>query len=140
VQSENFYPIGIPFRTPRPRGQNGASGATVGALMALLFTANPIGILAGGAIGNAIANQPAELEAAIRSYFAQKNLPVISFYRLGPHAAKVLFSYLDQYWIVESHAPQNLNWTDEQLDDWLYGDLIQTLDSKLVDLDRRFIR
>jgi len=140
VQLENFYPIGIPFRTPRPRGENGSAGATVGALLALLFTVNPIGIIAGGVIGNALANQPPELETAIRSYFSQKNLPVISFYRLGPHAARVLFSYLNQYWIVESHAPQNPNWTAEGLDDWLYGDLIQTLNSKLVGIDQRFIQ
>lgn len=124
---------------PRPRGENGAAGVTVGALLALLFTANPIGIIAGGAIGNALANQPQELEAAIRSYFTQKGLPIIGFYRLGAHAAKVLFSHHDQYWIVESHAPQ-ANWTAEMLEDWLYGDLVQALESKLTGIDQRFIR
>lgn len=136
---ESTYPIGIQPRTPRPRGENGGAGATVGALLALLFTANPIGIIAGGAIGNALASQPQELETAIRSYFTQKGLPVISFYRLGPFAAKVLFSHHRQYWIVESHAPQ-ANWTAEQLDDWLYGDLVQTLESKLGGNDPRLIQ
>lgn len=140
VQLENHYPIGVPFRTLRPRGENGSSGATVGALMALLFTTNPIGILAGGTLGNAIAKQPQELEAAIRSHFTQRGLPVINFYRLGPHAAKVLFSYFNQFWIVESHAPAAANWTAENLDDWLYGDLVQTLDSQLVGIEQRFIR
>lgn len=140
MQLEVSYPIGIPFRVPRPRGGNGAAGATVGALLALLFTTNPIGIIAGGAVGNALANQPQPLETAIRSYFTQKNLPIIGFYRLGPYAAKVLFSYFNQYWIVESHAPQNPNWTAEKLEDWLYGDLVQTLDSKLAEIDQHFIQ
>jgi hypothetical protein len=140
VQVEISYPNGIPFRVPRPRGENGIAGATVGALLSLLFTANPIGIIAGGAVGNALGNQPQPLEAAIRSYFTKKDLPVIGFYRLGPHAAKVLFSYLNQYWIVESHAPQNPNWTAEQLEDWLYGDLVQTLGSKLAGIDQRSIQ
>ncbi len=140
MQLENSYPIGVPFRIPRPRGENGGAGTAVGALLALLFTTNPVAVLAGGAIGDALANQPLPLEAAIRSYFAQKGLPIISFYRLGPYAARVLFNYLDQYWIVESHAPQNPNWTPENLDDWLYGDMVQTLEAKLTQINRRLIQ
>jgi hypothetical protein len=112
---------------------------TVGALLGLLFTANPLGAVAGGAIGSALSNQPLPLETALRAYFTQIGLPVIGFYRLGPRAAKVLFSHHNQFWIVESHAPDNPNWTPNDLDDWLYGDIVENqLPTKLGEIDARF--
>lgn len=97
-----------------------------------------MGAVVGGAIGNALANQPLSLEAAVRAYFTQKRLPVIGFYRLGPKAAKVLFHYRDGAWIVMSRAPDNPNWTPDDLDDWLYGDLIERqLPAKLAEIDVR---
>ena len=138
MSSNKTYPVDIPYRPPRPRGENNLAGTTVGVLLGLLFTEHPMGAVAGGAIGNALSNQPLPLEAAVRSYFTQKGLPVIGFYRLGPRAAKVLFRYRDQYWIVISRAPENPFWTPETLDDWLYGDIIERqLPAKLAEIDAR---
>jgi hypothetical protein len=33
--------------------------------------------------------------------------------------------------MIESHAPRHPNWTDELIEDWLYGDLTQQLEAKL---------
>lgn len=63
-------------------------------------------------------------------------LPVIGYYRLGPLGVKVSFRYRDQFWIVESHAPGNPDWTSEKLEDWLYGDIVeQQLPAKLSWID-----
>ena len=132
------YPSGVPYRPPRPRGANNLAGITVGALLGLLVTENPGGAIAGGAIGGALSNQPLSLEAAIRSYFTNRGLVVIGFYRLGPNAAQVLFRYREQYWIVTSRAPDNTDWTLEALDDWLYGDIIEwQLPTKLSEINTR---
>jgi hypothetical protein len=100
------------------------AGLTIGALLGLLFTEHPLGAIAGGAVGNALGNQPLSLEAAVRGYFTQESLPVIGFYRLGPTSVKVLFRYRDQFWTITSRAPDSPYWTPEDLDDWLYGDII----------------
>jgi hypothetical protein len=137
--NQQTYPVGIPYRQPRPRGDS--LGATVfGALIGLAISSTPIGLIAGGALGN-LASQPLSLEASIRSYFGNQGLPVISFYRLGPHAATVLFRYRDQFWTVGSTAPDSPNWTPESLDDWLYGDITEKqLPSKLAEINTYLTR
>lgn len=135
--SSEQYPPNVPYRPPRPRGDDRASGTIALGVLGWLLTANPPGALAGGALGNSPASQAQPLEAAIRAYFASKNLPLVAFYRLGPLAAKVLFNHHNQFWIVETHAPASDSWTNEQLEDWLYGDLIQNLESKLCQIDAR---
>lgn len=138
MASDKTYPTGIPYRQPRPRNENGLAGIILGAILGGALTENPIGAIAGGAIGNSLANQPLPLEAAVRAYFTDKGLPVIGFYRLGPKAAKVLFYYGDQYWTVESRAPDFPNWTPDALDDWLYGEIIEKqLPIKLAEIDSR---
>jgi hypothetical protein len=135
--SEELYPANIPYRQPRPRGENASGGTIAFGILGWLLTENPLGALAGGAIGNSLANQPLPLETALRTYFSQHNLPLISFYRLGPKAAKVLFSHRNQFWTVTSHAPDSPSWSNEKLEDWLYGDIVQKLESKLSDIDAR---
>jgi len=72
-----------------------------------------------------LANQPPPLEVAVRQFFAEKNLPVIGFYRPSPYAARVAFVVEGRGgWVIESRALRNPAWTDETLEDWLYGDLI----------------
>ncbi len=125
MSSATIYPFGVDYRVPRPRGENSLAGLIFGAILGLGLTENPMGALAGGAIGGALANQPLPLEAAIRAYFGKMNLPVVGFYRLGPRAAKVLFRYREQFWTIMSRAPESSNWTSEMLDDWLYGDIVE---------------
>ena len=122
---------------PRPRGQDTTPGTIAFGILGLVLTQNPLGALAGGAIGNSLARQPQPLEAAIRSHFAIQNVPLIAFYRLGPKGAKVLFRHRNQFWIINSQAPESPNWNNERLEDWLYGDLIQNLQTKLSEIDAR---
>ena len=131
---QQTYPIGIPYRQPRPRGDS-TGGMIIGALIGLAISSTPFGLIGGGALGN-LASQPLSLEAAIRSYFGNRGLPVIGFYRLGHQAATVLFRYRDQFWTVGSAAPNSPEWTPEGLDDWLYGDITENqLPSKLAEID-----
>lgn len=132
--NQQIYPIGVPYRQPRPRGDS-AGGTILGALIGLAISSTPVGLLAGGALGN-LASQPLSLEAAIRTYFSKLGLPVIGFYRLGPRAANVLFRYRDQFWTVGSIAPNSPDWKAAELDDWLYGDIIERqLPVKLAEIN-----
>lgn len=107
---------------PRPRGT--WMGALLGSLLGLAVTKGAGGAIIGGAVGGALANQPPPLEVAVRQFFAEKNLPVIGFYRPSPYAARVAFVVEGRGgWVIESRAPRNPAWTDETLEDWLYGDL-----------------
>jgi hypothetical protein len=112
-------------------------GATIfGALIGLAISSGPLGLIAGSAVGN-LASQPLSLEAAIRAYFTKMGLPVVGFYRLGPQAATVLFRYRDQFWTVGSAAPNSPDWTSDNLDDWLYGDITEKqLPSKLAEINK----
>jgi hypothetical protein len=69
-------------------------------------------------------NQPMPLHQAVRQTLTEKGLQVINFYRLGRFGAKVLFLYQGRYWTLESRALENPPMTTEQIEDWLYGDLI----------------
>ena len=120
---QQYYPPGIEYRTPRPRGT--WAGILLGGLLGLALTENPGGALAGGALGAAMANKPVELPQAIRQKFAELGLEVVQYYRLGPLGAKVLFKYGDIFASVESHVPNQPTMTPEQIDDWLYGDLTE---------------
>lgn len=116
------YPVGVEYRIPRPRGT--WMGALLGSLLGLAVTRGAGGALVGGAVGGALANQPPPLEIAVRQFFAEKHLPVVGFYRPSPYVARVAFVVEGRGgWIIESRAPRNPNWTDEALEDWLYGDL-----------------
>ncbi len=115
------YPIGIEHRPPRPRGMS--MGALLGSLLGLAVTGGVGGAIAGGAIVGALANQPPPLEVAVRQFFADKGLQVVGFYRPSPYIARVAFAHEGRGWLIESRAPRNPNWTDEALEDWLYGDL-----------------
>ena len=133
--SDAQYPIGIDFRLPRPRGAVG--GALLGALFGYALTQNSAGAVTGGALGGALANQPLPLNEALRQKFTEKGLSVVSFYRLGPHAAKILFRYNEAYWTLESRTPESPQMKPEQIEDWLYGDLVEKLDAFLSHNDLR---
>lgn len=132
----NPYPADIPYRQPRPRGEDSLAGTIFAALIGLTIAGNPIGAIAGGAVGNVLANQPLPLEAAIRAYFTKKGLPVIGFYRQGPQAATVLFQFQDQFWTVTGRAPDSPGWTPGGLEDWLYGEITEKqLTEKLAEIN-----
>lgn len=120
---QQYYPPGIEYRTPRPRGT--WAGILLGGLLGLALTENSGGAIAGGALVAAMANKPIELPQAIRQRFAELGLEVVQYYRLGPLGAKVLFKYGNIFATVESHAPAQPPMTPEQIDDWLYGDLTE---------------
>lgn len=125
----------------RPRSENGLAGIVGGALLGWLFTENPVGAIAGGAVGNVLTTQPLSLDAAIRAHFATLGLAVIGFYRLGPRAAMVLFRHHDKFWTVGSSAPDDSNWMSDDLDDWLYGDIVANqLPRKLAEIDALLTR
>jgi hypothetical protein len=120
---QQYYPPGIEYRTPRPRGT--LVGVLLGGLLGLALTEKPGGAIAGGALGGALANKPSELPQAIRQRFSETGLEVVQYYRLGRFGAKVMFKYGDIFVAIESHAPQSPEMSPDQIDDWLYGDLTE---------------
>jgi hypothetical protein len=113
--------LGLPRR---PRIAD-ASASTILWAIAGGLIAGPVGVLVGGAAGNALANQRQPLEMAIREYFAKRGLELI-FYYPAPRAFKATFRYgANAYWTVESVMPDGLPLSSEDSADWLYGNLIQ---------------
>ena len=129
VANNYKYPEGIDYREPRPRGTTLA--AILGGLLGYAITENPAGTIVGGAVGGALGNIPAPLEVAIRQHFEQtepkinrRKLKMRGFYRLGAHSVKITVSVGNKFWAIESHAPIHNDWTQESIEDWLYGDWI----------------
>lgn len=113
--------LGLPRR---PALGDASTGAILGAAALGLLTGDWKAALAGGAGGAILANQKQPLEFAVREYFRQKGLEVAFFYR-APRAVKVTFSYApNAFWTVETVMPDNLDLSDDDRDDWLYGSLI----------------
>lgn len=109
----------------RPRVGDGNSGALLGGIGGALVFGNIFGLIAGGLAGNVIANQPQNLEIAIRDYFTKMGLQVAFFYR-APRAIKVTFTPNNSaYWTIESIMPNGLNLSPEDAEDWLYGNLVE---------------
>lgn len=113
--------LGVPRR---PRVGDASTAAILAAIAGGLLTGGLGGLLLGGLAGGAIASQRQPLEMAIREHFASENLN-ITFFQRAPRAVKVTFSYSPSaFWTVESVAPDGLPLTPEDMDDWLYGNLI----------------
>jgi hypothetical protein len=127
--TNNTYPTGIEYREPRPRGTTLA--ALFGGLLGYAITQNPAGAVTGGAIGGALESVPPPLEVAVRQYFEQtdirigrQKLKMSGFYRTGSRSIKITVSLGNSYWVIESRAAINEGWTQESVEDWLYGDLL----------------
>ena len=121
----SWNPEDLIYGVPRRPRIADASASTIAWAIAGGLIAGPIGILIGGAAGNALANQRQPLEMAIREYFLRSGLQLVFFYP-APRAVKVTFrDPANQYWTVESALPDSLSFsTPEDANDWLYGDLI----------------
>ncbi|MGI8654518.1 MAG: hypothetical protein ACR2LC_04810 [Pyrinomonadaceae bacterium] len=114
--------LGLPRR---PRTGDTSGGAILGALVGGFLTGGLGGALLGGVAGNTLANQRQPLETAVRQYFAQKGMEVIFFHR-APRAVKVTFRYgTNAYWTIESVMPDELKLPHEDVEDWLYGNLVK---------------
>jgi hypothetical protein len=127
--TNNKYPTGVEYREPRPRGTTLA--ALFGGLLGYAITQNPAGAVAGGAIGGAVGSMPPPIEVAVRQYFEQNDIRVrrqrlkmSGFYRTGSRSIKITVGLGHSYWAIESRAAVNEGWTQESIEDWLYGDLI----------------
>lgn len=116
-------PSPVPFRRPRPR-EKPPGLLALGALLGGALAADKvIGATVGAALGGLITqDQPVPLEKALRDALAPFGATLVSMYRLGPAHVRVLFNYQAQFWTIESTAPHTA--TQEELDDWLFGDLI----------------
>lgn len=109
----------------------------LGAVATYAATSNVAASLGAGAIGAALGNQPLTLGEALRRTFSEKGLRVVNFYRLGRFAAKILFLFNGVYWTLESHTPTSAEATLEDIEDWLYGDLVKQVDDLLGQDDMR---
>jgi hypothetical protein len=101
------------------------AGGVVGGLIG-----GPLGILLGGALGHSGETPPPySLEESLRRAFKERDLQFVELYRHGPFQIEVSF-LIDQvingsvFWTVGSIAPRVSGWKQVDLDDWLYGDLV----------------
>jgi hypothetical protein len=86
----------------------------------------PVGILAGGALGHGAETQPPlPLDTSLQSAFASLGVKLIQVYRRGPFRLEALFLSHGSYWTVASEAPRVPGWQQIDLDDWLFGDLVE---------------
>ena len=126
------YPDGIEYREPRPR-----TSLSSFILNSLALDRNIESSPDKELLKKLLMNQPLTLSQALRQKFTEKGFEVINFYRLGRFAAKILFLYQDRYRTLESRAPQTPEMTLEQIEDWLYGDLIEKAEEFLNQKDLR---
>jgi hypothetical protein len=126
--------LGLPRR---PTLGDASTAALISGIALGLLTKDWKLALAGGAVGGALANQKQPLELAVREYFKKKDWEVIFFYR-APRSIKVTFSYAPHaFWTVEATMPDDLNLSDEDRDDWLYGSLTT---KELPKIRRKIVR
>lgn len=80
---------------------------------------------------------PLPLREAVGYALRAEEAELINFYRRVPYIAEVLFRHGGQFWTIRSEAPSQAQWTQEALDDWLYGDLVDyQLVAKLASINR----
>lgn len=85
----------------------------------------PFGVVAGGALGHsAETSTPLPLEAALHAEFTNRGATLVQLYRRGPFRADVLFLSHGRYWTLSTTAPRVPGWQQTDLDDWLFGDLV----------------
>ncbi len=113
----------IPTRRARPR-ERPSNLLLLGALLGgALATDKAAGAFIGGALGGlATKEQPVTLERALRDGFSAVGANLISMYRHGPMHVRVLYNYKGQFWTIDSIAP--FMGSQDDLDDWLFGDLV----------------
>lgn len=73
---------------------------------------------------------------AVALALRDKGADLVSFSRRGPYIAEVVFEYGGKYWKLRSEARRDPGWTQESLEDWLYGDLVDVqLENKLYSIN-----
>jgi hypothetical protein len=96
------------------------AGSVVGGLIG-----GPLGILLGGALGHSgETTPPLSLEEALRREFEARRIQFVELYRHGPYRIEAVFLAGGGFWTVASEAPRVQGWSQVDLDDWLFGDLI----------------
>ncbi|MCX5745758.1 MAG: hypothetical protein NT062_25055 [Proteobacteria bacterium] len=118
------YPLGVPHRQPRPRRERSGGGAVAGGVIGGLI-GGPLGILLGGALGHTGETPPPfPLEEALRHQFENRGTQLVELYRHGPFRIEAVFLTNTGFWTIVSTAPRVQGWTQVDLDDWLFGDMI----------------
>ena len=119
------FPLGIPVREKRPRSKPDiAKSAFKGAVLGGLATRHPDGALVGAGVGAILAKgAPYPLDESLRMLLWGTSLHYVKLTRHGPFKAVLVVGHNQSFFRLESQAPLAVGWTQEGLDDWLYGDL-----------------
>lgn len=141
--ADDDSPVGIEQRRPRI-AQNPTFGALVGggvgALFGSLFDDRTraegavIGAAAGGilgAVGTAAMSRPMSLDHALRTALAKLGASFVSLRYYGRHEARLVFESNGGFDVATAQADASRTWTTDDLDDWLYGVLINEVVKKL---------
>lgn len=116
------YPEGVPFRRRRPEDRE-IGGAVVGALLGAVI-GGPWGAAIGGGAGLAAGEtRKLPLDAALRADLLRRGIEVVSFQRPGRTRAIAMIQRGGEYFSIESRCRYASQLDQEDLDDWLFGDL-----------------
>lgn len=89
------------------------------------MSATPLGVIIGSVIGGAATERkPLPLDKALQLELERQGFHVTQIYRHGPNRLRVLISQHESFWTLDSRAPTNSQMSADDIDDWLYGDLI----------------
>lgn len=81
--------------------------------------------MVGGPLGHASdPGTPQPLRDALAIEFHDRGVRLAELYRKSARHAEVLFERGGDFWTIHSKAPDVPGWTQEKLDDWLFGDLV----------------
>lgn len=88
----------------------------------------PPGAALGAMLGHGGEKQaPFALTEALQMAFGARYAPLVQLYRHGPFALEALFQHGGEYFSLFAQAPVRSDWRQEDLDDWLYGELVEQL-------------
>lgn len=120
------WPNGVPPRPRRP-SKDESAGTIIGAIAGGMLAKNTIaGALLGGVLGSAFdSEEKLPLQQAVAIAARNNSLHIVSFRRPDLMSASVVFRINDQYFSFLSRVPRNPDLTLEDIEDWLYGDIIE---------------
>jgi hypothetical protein len=134
----------IPRRRPRRAdlvpgvALGGTAGAALGGALSDRENEAALNMLLGAALGGlfggmlaASMQEQLSLRQSLKSELARRGLHLISLRRFGPYKASMAYRTSDGHvWLIESQADSSHAWKQDDLEDWLYADMLGAVEKK----------
>lgn len=125
------WPAGVEPRRRRPTDTN-LFPALLGAVLGGLITGGVGAVVGGGAGLAASPTEKRSLEQAIRAECARRGVEVFAFERPAQGHIDVTVRVQGSFWTLRSSCPYVDVLTQEDIDDWLFGDTIDVALAQLL--------